>query len=114
MKTKFISTLLALSMAAGYLFSVPAFADSPSFSGGSGTEEDPYLISTAEDMWELSNDCNSGSKYEKKYASKYFKMTEDIDLGCSAAKQWIPIGNYDGRVYFSGDFNGDGHTITGL
>lgn len=113
MKTKFISALLALSMAAGYLFTVPAYADS-AFSGGSGTEDDPYLISKAEDMWQLANDCNSGSSNERKYGSKYFKMTDDIDLGCSETKQWIPIGNYNGDIYFSGNFNGDGHSITGL
>ena len=43
-----------------------------SYSGGSGTEDDPYQIATAADLIELGNDpCN----YDK-----YFILTADIDL----------------------------------
>ncbi|MBR0088805.1 MAG: hypothetical protein IJP94_03065, partial [Clostridia bacterium] len=107
MKTKFISTLLALSMAAGYLFAMPAFAEEPSYSGGSGTKDDPYLISTAEDMWSLSDECKDKPQHTEMYTGKYFKVTKDIDLGCSEDKQWMPIADYDGNnIRFCGTFDG--------
>ena len=40
------------------------------FSGqGNGTEKDPYLVSNADELFEVRNDLNA-----------YYKQTEDIDL----------------------------------
>ena len=66
---------------------------------GSGTENDPYVISTPEDMLTFSSDA-------------YYKLANDIDLTewietNSPADGWIP-------VTLHGTFDGDGHTISGL
>lgn len=42
---------------------------------------------------------------------KTIKLTADIDLG---DKEWTPIGNGDSFSAFSGTFNGDGYTVSGL
>ncbi len=56
---------------------------------GSGTAEEPYLITSAEDFAEMPS-SNSG---------KYFKLTKDIEV------------NAPYKSTFSGIFDGDGHTI---
>ena len=70
---------------------------------GSGTEDDPYRIYTAED---LQGATNSG----------YFKLMNDIDLTSwinenSPVTGWQAIGrNSTAATYI----NGDGHTVSGL
>lgn len=78
------------------------------FSGGSGTEEDPYLISTADDLWELASLVNADDSQENPYVSACYQMTGDIDLG--GTTQWVPIDSF----WFSGTFDGNGYTISGL
>lgn len=83
------------------------------YSGGKGTKEEPYLITTATDMVDLSEAVND--KYT--YDGKFFKMTTDIDM--SEITKILPIGNNfgsDGTAIkaFCGTFDGDGHTITNL
>lgn len=70
---------------------------------GSGTEADPYLVYTADDL-------------QGAYKKGYFKLMNDIDLtswikGNSPTKGWLPIGQNTGDA---SNFNGDGHKITGL
>lgn len=72
----------------------------------SGTEEDPYLISTAEDMKSFAEDINSG-----KNADKCYKLTADIDLG---GMDWTPVGLGIKVKPFKGVFDGNGKKITGL
>ncbi|MHC4648580.1 MAG: GLUG motif-containing protein [Planctomycetota bacterium] len=68
------------------------------YSGGSGTAEDPYRISTAADMNAIGTDSND---YDK-----YFVVTNDIDMSS------IPGTAYN-RIYpFTGVFDGNGHTIS--
>ena len=43
---------------------------------GSGTEEDPYLIESIEDLVAFSNSVNNGNNY----SSKYVKLTTDLDF----------------------------------
>ncbi|HNU79871.1 MAG TPA: S-layer homology domain-containing protein [Bacillota bacterium] len=74
----------------------------PSFSGGAGTPEDPYLISTAEDLLAFSEVGWNASYMEASY-----KLTGNIDLGENA---WNPVG-VNGPP-FSGTFDGNGKTIT--
>src|SRR5690606_31463893 len=69
-------------------------------SGGLGTQGDPFLIKSADDMHELSRMVNEGNNY-KNY---YFKVDDNInelDLG-----NFIPIGTTTN--YFQGTFNGNG------
>ena len=54
---RLISVLLCTALVFGLLsiFPVKTYA----FSGGSGTEDDPYLISTAQDLYELRNNIKA-------------------------------------------------------
>jgi hypothetical protein len=78
-----------------------------SFTSGSGSEEDPYLIATPEQLARLSilSPRFTGRKaYEREKI--HLKLVKDIDL---AGKTWFPIGRSDSSFY--GVFDGQGHTI---
>lgn len=80
------------------------------FAAGTGTEEDPYQIATAEQLAYLAVRANEGTLHS---LEDHDILTEDIDL---SAHQWVPIGcgtSTDSK-YFDGCFNGNGKTITGL
>lgn len=84
------------------------------FSGGTGTQADPYLISTADDLWELADKVNT-KETRKDYYEAHYKMTGNIDLG--GRKQWIPIGNHiyhESDALFKGIFDGNGFTVSGI
>ena len=81
-------------------------ADTMGFAGGSGTESDPYLISSAGGLRYLAQVVNSEDT--AKYHDKYFALTADIDLG---GAEWTPIG-IDVNHAFWGTFYGGGHTIS--
>lgn len=88
------------------------------FSGGEGTEDDPYLISCMEDLQELSDSVTGTDRLPQTYEGQYFLMTDDIDM--SPLENFAPIGNQlagagtENMKSFSGNFDGDGHTIYGL
>ena len=97
MKRNIVSTI-------ALVLSLGAYAQ---FSGqGNGTERDPYLVSNADELFEVRNDLNA-----------YYKQTEDIDL-----KEWIlenngnlgwnPIGT--STTPFSGCYDGGNHSIINL
>lgn len=70
---------------------------------GSGTEEDPYQIYTAEDLQGASN-------------RGYYKLMNDIDLTQwinenSPTEGWPAIGRNSGEATY---INGNGHKVTGL
>ena len=73
------------------------------FSGsGSGTESDPYLITSPDELFEVRNSLSS-----------HYKLMNDIDLEEWLAEEsptqgWIPIQK------FTGTFDGNGHTISNL
>lgn len=77
------------------------------YSGGDGTEANPYKISSADELASLSELVNGGQNYE----GKYFKLTEDIDL---KGREWKPIGKEYGDGSFSGSFDGGGHSISNM
>lgn len=82
---------------------------------GSGTKEDPYLISSDLELAKLARDVNTGSKWLMK-SGEYFKLTKDIDLKHGI---WTPIGSTkcikkDPDRYFAGIFDGDGHAIKNM
>ena len=101
---------------------VISFADggtATGFSGGDGTEGNPYIISSAAELYWLAYTVNS-FVYEG-YNNAHYILTTDIYLG---GYQWEPIGVYyfddgsnidtDKDMTFSGTFDGNGHTIYGL
>ena len=115
MKKKFLTFLLALCLVMA-LVPMTAFAEeTPSFGGGTGTQEDPWLITSQEDLIALAEFLNSGNAetFDTENAGVgnchgyYFKQTADIDL---TGVTWEPIG-YSGSYYFAGNYNGDGHSI---
>lgn len=78
------------------------------FSSGSGTELDPYLISTP---YELNNIRNyTGSLH----SDKYFRQTADISL--MEYSNWEPIGKIgtEFNQSFYGNYDGTGYSITNL
>ena len=73
---------------------------------GSGTQADPYVISSGAQLAFLAERINSGAEG---YTYKNYKLTADIDLG---NQPWTPIGT---KSYpFTGTFDGDGHIIKNL
>lgn len=84
-----------------------------SFESGTGTQTDPYVIATAEQLAKLAVDVNSGVD-SVSHSGEYFVLSGNIDL---SAHRWRPIG--DGATdrsfhAFLGHFDGQNHTITGL
>lgn len=77
-----------------------------SFSGGTGTKEDHYKISTAEELAYLAKSVNEGNSYE----GEYLILTNNIDLNHI---EWTPIGNGDNKR-FKGDFDGKGYTVSNM
>ena len=89
-----------------YLFTaISATLSAQSYSGGSGTEADPYFISSKADMEALATAVNGGNNY----FGKYFLLTQDITDTVTTI-----IGNSNNIWYlrpFSGIFDGGGHKI---
>ncbi len=75
------------------------------FLSGSGTENDPYFINTAEQLAYLARSVNEGNTYQ----GKYIELVADIDL---SGALWNPIGTLDHP--FCGNFNGNGFTISNI
>lgn len=116
MKKKILSLLLTLCLVMTFL-PMAAFAEeAPSFGGGKGTQQDPWLITSQADLIALAEFLNSGNAetFDTENAGVgnchgyYFKQTADIDL---TGVTWEPIG-YSGGCYFAGNYDGDGHTIS--
>lgn len=75
---------------------------------GNGTEDDPYLIQTAEDLVNLSNITTKAGQL---FPGTYFKMTNDIDLNYTPDFVGICTNADDAHNTFSGIFDGGGFTI---
>lgn len=109
--------------------SIPLWTDegvrASSFSGGDGTKENPYLISSGAELGYLSYLVFNSSLNEI-FSDTYFELTCDIDL---SGYYWQSIGyalsntstgddeiletSIDFKI-FSGNFNGNGYKITNL
>lgn len=112
--SRVLAVILAMILAMA--MSLPALAANTLFAGGSGTPTDPYHIQTAEQLQNISKDLNAS-----------YVLDNDIDL---TGASWTPIGKYvfdlaniksleglpDPKPAnaFTGDFNGNGHTIKNL
>lgn len=77
---------------------------------GSGTAEDPFLISSAEDLLWLRNRANDGICSKNENKGNHYKLTTDISIESST---WTPIGKWDNRAFW-GYFDGNNHTISGM
>jgi len=94
-----LTVLLSLMMIL-VMFPANAFA-----MDGEGTTADPYIIATADDLYEFAIKVNEGDN------TACAVLTADITLPID--KNWTPIGKDKDHMY-NGTFDGDGHTITGL
>ena len=111
-----LSSFDSAAMTAAADNSAPAEANDKTtlFAGGTGTAEDPWQISTAEQLYRIHDDLTA-----------HYILISDIDL--STYENWTPIGAFqslsdapeDAEVphpdyAFTGTFNRDGHTISNL
>ena len=118
MKKRITSLLLVLAMCFAMLPTAAFAADNegstmPAYSGGSGTQDDPYLLANKQDILSLhdflvdnddptldrADDCGWGA-----YHGYYFKLTDDIDM---SGVEWTPFN-------FNGVLDGAGHTISNM
>ena len=126
---KVLSIILSVVMLLGTLSTLsamPVFAETAGNGNaawsGTGTENDPYLITNRADLDALSNAVANGERFE----GKYFKQTADITLG---EPPFLSIGGYvydallsdtvgeadatlgTSVIAFSGTYDGQGHSI---
>ena len=89
---KIISLACALVLALNFLAVI-------SVAGGTGTEADPFIITTAEELQNINNNV-----------SAHYILGNDINL---TGVDFVPLGNSDSGA-FSGSFDGNGFTIKNL
>lgn len=102
LKTKIIPSFLVFAMIlfvtsllfAGNNTLIKAYADEEPLSG-SGVQEDPYIISNADQL-----------QLVLKNLGAYYKLINDIDLEGGV---WNPVGK--SSAYFKGNFDGNNHEI---
>ena len=118
MKKRITSLLLVLAMCFAMLPTAAFAVDDegstvPAYSGGSGTQNDPYLLANKQDILALhdflvdnedatldrADNCGLGA-----YHGYYFKLTDDIDM---SGVEWTPFN-------FNGVLDGAGHTISNM
>jgi len=74
---------------------------------GSGTQADPYLIESPQQLAGLAWQVNNGIST---YNGVYFRLTTDLDMNSLG---WTPIGNSTTNR-FKGNFDGNGHFIDNI
>ncbi len=84
---------------------------------GAGTQENPYLISNANDLLLMENLIN-GDPLGEHYGGAHFSQISDIDMTFVCDYQnieygWLPIG-YTNTSPFRGYYHGNNHTISNL
>ena len=97
MKKNLLSLLLTLCLAMTFVPMAAFAAEAPSFGGGAGTQQDPWLITSQADLIALAEFLNSGNAetFDTENVGVgnchgyYFKQTADIDL---TGVTWEPIG----------------------
>lgn len=75
---------------------------------GSGSKDDPFIISSLSDLISLRDCVNNGNSFN----GYYFQQICDIDLG--SENVWIPIGEFGSACYFYGTYDGGSNTISNL
>ena len=96
---------------------------SATWTQGSGTADAPYLIETPQHLAYLGEQVKAGTDYE----GKFFKLTQDLNMGGAEGRVFPPIGFYysfiessdasestDQSKYFKGTFDGNYKTIDNL
>ena len=106
----FLAVTLALATVMNLFAGIAVFADDATttddtieavaFTQGSGTADDPYQITEAGHLVKINDDLTA-----------CYKLMNNIDLG---GVVWTPIGGYAQGKDFSGEFDGNGYTISKL
>lgn len=89
--------------------------EEPPFSGGSGTKEDPYQLSSAQELRFLAERVNAG---DKNYNTAHYLLTADINLSeelyagtSNAWGEYTPIGGWE-ETPFRGTLDGGFHMVS--
>lgn len=87
-----------------YNIDIPNPTPAPTTFAGTGRRDDPYIISTVDDLELLREFIISGStnQYGKSYGDCSFSLAADIDF---RGKEWVPFDT-------NAPFYGNGHTIS--
>ena len=86
------------------------------FASGTGTQTDPFIIETAEQLAFFAQSVNSGTSYSGQYiilgnSIKLNEGTPDPDSG-NAYNEWTSVGTNENR--FKGTFDGKGNVVAGV
>lgn len=92
--------LLLFCMAIAFCLN-PLYAQT--YSGGNGSQSNPYLISNANDLESMASNVTSSS-------GKYYRLTNDINM---QGETFSPIGTSPSRA-FKGHFDGNNYTISNI
>ena len=107
------AVLLMCSAAAGAVGTQPS---------GAGTSDNPYQIATKNNLLWFADHVNHGNLTACAILTADITVNTGVldsegNLNSGTFETWTPIGNWgDGSIYkgFAGEFNGGGHTISGL
>ncbi|MBW6516390.1 MAG: T9SS type A sorting domain-containing protein [Candidatus Cloacimonetes bacterium] len=92
-----------------YLFRAPSdIIPWPLFSGGDGTENNPFLVENAFQLNWIRH---------PNFLTKNYRQISDIDLGVAPwnlNEGWLPIGNAPTPYGFTGYYDGNGYSIVNL
>ena len=114
---KVISVLCMIVLCMGFVPTTAHAAEMVPFEG-EGTQENPWLIQSAEDLVALASFVNdgkaagydTGSEDVGNFYGYYFKQTANIDM---QGVNFEPIG-YSENCYFAGNYDGDNHIIKNI
>ena len=121
-----LSVLPAAAQGEGAAWTYPNAVPSEICSAGTGTADDPYQVTAAQ---QLANIAYLVNETGETFVGKYFILKNDIVLNsgvltavaggtAGSLQHWTPIGrraNPDDDIHsFCGSFNGGGHTVSGL
>ena len=86
-------------------------------STGDGTKENPYQIGSLDNLLWFANYVNNGNTSANAKLTADITMSDGVldsngDLNSGSFDAWTPIGGHG--VDYSGEFDGNGHTISGL
>ncbi len=94
----------------GNAFRMYRLAVVPKAFEGQGTEADPYLIKTKDDLIKLDR---AVGYYQQSHEGDFFRMTNDIDLNYTT--EFAGVGaRYNHLIGFAGTFDGGGYSIRKL
>ena len=95
-------------------------AEAETFAAGSGTQEAPYLVSTAAQLRKAAGETNNQGVYYKLTNDIYLNGNETTDWAtfdwenATGLNVWFARRNLDAADQFNGNFDGCGYTVYGI